>query len=160
LAIHIGVIAVGIDLWFQWRTRVATDTYVAASAALDRQRTVDEEDSEPVIRQTAHVNGAYADVTSAEEAAQLGWAGLALLTAIAYLALARGDRASVGLLDAPTQGWKPWWGAAWRLGLVVVATVLPLGLFWRWMGWDWSGAWANISAGLEWEISIGLVGSP
>ena len=159
VALLIGLVVVGMDLWLQWRSRVAADAYVEASAAFARQWGVEAEDPGALLEQAAVLNVAYAKMTAAGEATRVGWASLALLTAFGYFFLARCDRVSIGFVETPAQGWRPWCGVAWRIGLVVLAVALPLAVLWRFMGWEWGGAWETAS-NWQWEISVGLIGCP
>ncbi len=149
-ALGVGVLVVALDLVLNGHARLATDAYTRLATATwlnpDRLRAVYTEADYTAALQ------AYQVMMDAETSAlQFARPLLALIAVLAYLALARGDRVSVGLTAAPRQGWRFWLTTGGWLGVVVIGAAVPLGLVWRQIGWGWDAV-AEAFADNEWPL--------
>lgn len=75
------------------------------------------------------------DVSGVSDSIGLSRADLAMLSLVGLLCLNNGDRASLGLIAAPIQGWRYWCRlAVWFAGLVALFMIVSAAI-WHLMGW-------------------------
>src|ERR1043166_1564183 len=149
----IGSSALAIHLFLEWRYRDLSDAY--ALAVLDCHEHLKTDSYDRRFERYEDAIRAHDRALDAYEASSTGWALLTLGTTLAYLALARGDRRAVGLIQSPVQGWAAWGRASAWVGGGVAAASLPVVAVWLWAGESWSPVWDC----LNWDLQ-GFVGAP
>jgi membrane protease YdiL (CAAX protease family) len=122
------VVVVAADLLLVYRYRAAYDVYLAEQEAYLRLFNRDYfprlvADDALVTAQRA-MNASYQAAEQYFDTASATRPVLGLAALLALLALAGGDRASVGMIPVPVQGWKFWF----RIGLVISLSVLAVAI--------------------------------
>jgi membrane protease YdiL (CAAX protease family) len=154
-ALTVGAVVVGLDLGVHWRYHLAEAAYlerVEACRELLPAFVPSQADSDAVTER-------YESMLAAADHALYVRLVLAVAAPLVYLALARGDRASVGLLESPRQGWRAWIAISMRAGAVLFVAALGFALVWRSLGWGWESAIAGYSDG-QFLFAEGCVRAP
>jgi membrane protease YdiL (CAAX protease family) len=126
------------DFILNWQFRVALDANLQAyddAQAVWSNFGAGRVSYETLVRAGEKVDATYHSVNALETTVDVIRIVMALVILAAYLALARGDRCSVGLLLMPTPAWRYWATTGVFVGLLVTAVLLPLAVAWRLLEW-------------------------
>jgi membrane protease YdiL (CAAX protease family) len=166
LALTVAALAVTTDLAFLYSYRVLSD---ANQAAADHYENIDLD-----YRLGGFFRPSYHDVLRAHDASHEAWkaavqayntsnevrAIVFLAAVLALLGLARGDRATLGLVEAPFQGWRYWGRAGAVACLLTWAVALPLAAVWLLLGWDIHTTWNGKLEDFNEALANSLIRAP
>lgn len=138
-------VVIATDFALTWRYRAAYDAYdlVLAKHESVQRDPAAHADFNSLLRSYAELQDAVRAIHETFDAASMTRAYLSVTLLLAYLALARGDRTSLGLLPAPVQGWRYWLRMGTAVCLYTLAAALPLLIICLSLGWpihtNWDG---------------------